>query len=593
MPFGAHVLADGSVRFRLWAPACHAVSVEVEGRAMPLSMQSLDGGWHELVTDGAGAHSRYRFVLPDGLRVPDPASRYQPDDVHGASQVIDPAEYRWSETEWRGTPWHEMVIYELHVGAFTPEGTFAAAIGKLDHLVELGVTAIELMPIGDFPGRWNWGYDGALLYAPDASYGRPDDLKALVDAAHARGLSVLLDVVYNHYGPDGNYLGAYAPRFFTERHQTPWGAAVNYDGEDSAPVREFVIHNALYWCEEFRLDGLRLDAVHAIVDDSAQHLLEALAERVRDAIADRHVHLVLENEHNAARRLRRGADRKPLWYSAQWNDDVHHVLHTAATGEQNGYYCDFVGNTRKLGRALAEGFAFQGETMQCTGRARGEPSAHLPPDAFVAFIQNHDQIGNRALGERIAALTREAALRAVAAVYLLLPQIPMLFMGEEWNAREPFPFFCDFPGELGEAVRTGRREEFAAFPEFKDPVKRAAIPDPQAESTYRSAKLDWSALAREPHAQWLSWYRSVLAVRAAQIVPRLSAIACGGRYDVLGENAVRVEWDAGGEKLVLHANLSDARVRAPDALAGLTVLDIGEIEEDALGPWSVRWAIAA
>ena len=305
MPFGAELQSDGQVRFRLWAPAHAVMCVEIEGEPEPLPTQPLAEGWHELITDRAGAGARYRFVLPDGMRVPDPASRHQPEDVHGPSEVIDPTTYCWHDVEWRGRPWHEAVVYELHIGAFTPEGTFRAAIDKLDHLVELGVTAIEIMPINDFPGRRNWGYDGVLPYAPDSSYGRPEDLKALVEAAHERRLMVLLDVVYNHFGPEGCYLHAIAPDFFTDRHHTPWGAAINMDGEHAAPVREYFIHNALYWIEEFHLDGLRLDAVHAILDDSAQHLLRELAERVRAAFPDRHVHLILENEENEASRLAR------------------------------------------------------------------------------------------------------------------------------------------------------------------------------------------------------------------------------------------------------------------------------------------------
>ncbi len=431
MPFGAQLLSDGTTRFRLWAPGCASIRVAIEGLASPLKLEPLDGGWHELRTDSARAQSRYRFVLPDGMQVPDPASRFQPDDVHGASEVIDALAYEWRDLGWTGRPWSEAVIYELHIGAFTPEGTFRAAINRLEHLASLGVTAIEIMPIADFAGARNWGYDGVLLYAPDSVYGRPDDLKALIDAAHAHGIMVLLDVVYNHFGPDGNYLSLYAPEFFTERHQTPWGAAINYDGASSAPVRDFVIHNALYWVHEFHADGLRFDAVHAIIDDSPQHLLEALSTRVRESARGREVHLILENEDNEARQLARGTDGRAVAYTAQWNDDVHHVLHVATTGESTGYYGDYTNDDVKLARALAEGFAFQGEMMPFRGRPRGEPSAHLPPTAFVAFMQNHDQVGNRAFGERLTALADPRAVKAAAAVYLLLPQVPMLFMGEE------------------------------------------------------------------------------------------------------------------------------------------------------------------
>lgn len=308
MPFGAELRPDGRVRFRLWAPSHAVINLELDGAAELLVMQASGDGWHELITDRARSGTRYRFMLPDGLRVPDPMSRYQPEDVHGPSEVIDPASFVWRDTDWQGRPWEEAVVYELHVGTFTPEGTFCAAIGKLDHLAALGITAIEIMPIADFPGRWNWGYDGVLPYAPDSNYGRPEDLKALVEAAHKRNLMVLLDVVYNHFGPEGNYLHAIACEAFTDRHQTPWGAAINLDGPDSTPVRAFFVHNALFWIEEFHLDGLRLDAVHAIIDDSQKHLLEELAEQVHAAVPDRPIHLVLENEENQTSRLVRGED---------------------------------------------------------------------------------------------------------------------------------------------------------------------------------------------------------------------------------------------------------------------------------------------
>ena len=422
----------------------------LEGRSDALPMTALADGWHELVTKEAVAGTRYSFELANNMQVPDPASRYQPRDVHGPSEVIDPASYQWRDASWRGRPWHEAVLYEMHVGAFTPEGTFQAAIERLDHLVDLGITAVELMPLADFPGARNWGYDGVLLFAPDASYGRPEDLKALVDAAHRKGLMMFLDVVYNHFGPDGNYLPVYAPQILTDRHKTPWGSAINYDGADATPMREFVIHNALYWLEEFHFDGLRLDAVHAIMDDSSTHLLNELAQRVRGTLGkERQIHLVLENEENEAHWLARGPKGEVERYTAQWNDDVHHGLHTAATGEQAGYYAEYLGETGKLARALAEGFAFQGEMMTYRGSARGEPSGHLPPTAFIAFMQNHDQVGNRAFGDRLTHATPAERVRAIAAVFLLAPQIPMLFMGEEWAAAQPFPFFCDFERSAG------------------------------------------------------------------------------------------------------------------------------------------------
>ena len=592
MPFGATV-EDGHVRFRLWAPALDALAIEISGVEGPLPMQRLADGWFELVTDRARAGTNYRYRLPDGLRVPDPASRHQPVDVHGPSQVVDPSKYRWRDHYWRGRPWHEAVVYELHVGTFTPEGTFGAIIGKLDHLVALGVTAIELMPVAEFAGTRNWGYDGVLPYAPDRSYGQPDDLKDLVQAAHERGLMVLLDVVYNHLGPEGNYLHRYAPQFFTERHHTPWGAAMNFDGSDSGPVREFFAHNALYWIEEFHLDGLRLDAVQTILDDSPRHILAEIAERVQAAVPERTVHLVLENGDNEAEWLVRSRTGHPRWYAAQWNDDVHHTLHVALTGERGGYYADF-GDTTKLGRSLAEGFVFQGEFASFWNARRGEPSAHLPPGAFVAFLQNHDQIGNRAFGERIHHIAAPEAVRAAAAVYLLLPQVPMLFMGEEWAAPQPFLFFADFAGDLAEAVRNGRRNEFARFEEFADPARRARIPDPLAEQTYLQSKLDWDDRTKTPNDAWLDWYRRILLVREVNLVPLLPRIKQGGVFEVRGDGIVHVWWRFGGGTLDLAANLSaEARQGFPPP-RGQVLWTEGEVSPTQVaGPWAVRWSIDA
>jgi malto-oligosyltrehalose trehalohydrolase len=596
MPYGAEIQGNGGVRFRIWAPNCREVRLSLDspgqGPSRALEMEPLHGGWHELIEPHARAGMRYQYLLSDGTRIPDPASRFQPNDVHGPSEVIDAAAYTWSDVSWAGRPWHEAIIYELHVGSFTAAGTFHAAIERLEYLAKLGVTAIELMPIADFPGGRNWGYDGVLIYAPDSSYGRPEDLKALVEAAHARGIMVLLDVVYNHFGPDGNYLPLYAPGFFTDRHKTPWGAAINYDGSAAKQVREFIIHNALYWIEEFHLDGLRLDAVHAILDDGPKHLLEELAERAR-AAQQRPIHLLLENEENEAHLLSRDASGAVSLFSAQWNDDLHHVLHVAATGEDKGYYADYLKDTDKLARALAEGFAYQGELMAFRGEPRGEPSAWLPPVAFVAFIQNHDQIGNRAFGERLALIAPPNAIRAIAALYLLLPQVPMLFMGEEWGSTQPFPFFCDFHGDLAEAVRRGRREEFARFPEFQDEAMRARIPDPQAMSTFLTAKLNWADLLQPDHAAWLEFYGRLLEVRREMLWPILPCIeGHAGRYQVLGEGAVRVTWQIKERgQLVLQANLSEARLQGFSADSGRILWQEGEGTGVNGGPWCVRWSI--
>ena len=597
MPFGAEVRPDGGVRFRFFAPKAEHVQIAVEageGQEYLLPMTADGKGWHELLTDKVHVGDRYRFELPDGTRVADPASRFQPQEVSGPSEVIAPGSFNWRDGAWEGRSWNEAVIYELHIGTFTSEGTFTAAIEKLDHLQALGVTAIEIMPIADFSGTRGWGYDGVLLYAPAAVYGRPDDLKMLVQAAHARGIMVLLDVVYNHFGPEGNFLPSYFPNLLTDRHKTNWGSAVNYDGEQSNIVRELVIHNAMYWIEEFHLDGLRLDAVHAIIDESPKHVLDELAERVHALDMPYPVHLVLENEKNEAFRLAREDDGKPQHFTAQWNDDMHHVLHTAGTHEDAGYYKDFQGHTELLGRALAEGFAFQGQASVCTGENRGESCAHLPPGAFIAFIQNHDQIGNRAFGERLNHVTKPEALRALVAIYLLLPQVPMLFMGEEWEATQPFPYFCDFHGELGEKVREGRRDEFKNFPEFKDPEQRDRIPDPLAEETFLSAKLDWSEPGNAEHGAVLQRYKDLIRVRRESVIPLLNDIAGNaGSFDIVGPSAVSVRWGTqDGRELRLLANLCDReRDGFPEPEGRILWHEGPEAHGGLLGAWTVRWIL--
>src|SRR6185312_16189113 len=445
MPFGAQFLDDGRLRFRLWAPKAKKVRCLVEGRAA-FALVKHDDGWFEFIGDGMPAGTRYKFQIDDGPEVPDPASRFQPDDVHGPSEVVNPAAFEWQDADWTGRSWDEAVIYELHVGTFTPEGTFAGVELKLDYLRDLRVTAVELMPLSDFSGKRNWGYDGVLPFAPESSYGRPEDLKRLVQAAHSKGLMVFLDVVYNHFGPDGNYLRLYAPDFFTSRHCTPWGEGINFDGVQSRVVRDYFIHNAIYWLEEYHFDGLRFDAVHAIADDSRRDILTELAQTIRLQFGhERHVHLVLENEANAVKYMERDTNSRPKLYNAQWDDDLHHALHVLLTGEKDGYYSDYEKTpVAQLGRCLAEGFAFQNDpSAYRNGKRRGELSKHLPPGAFVSFLQNHDQIGNRAFGDRIVESAPEAKIKAAIAILLLAPQPPLIFMGEEFGARTPFLFFCD------------------------------------------------------------------------------------------------------------------------------------------------------
>src|ERR1700723_3249814 len=518
MPFGAEWRDDGSVRFRLWAPAAAKVELclgdVTRGTHIPLAR--LAQGWFELVTAAAKPGTQYRFRIDEGQKVPDPASRFQPRDVHGPSEVIDPDSFVWQDDSWRGRRWEEAVIYEMHVGAFTADGTFAAAIDRLDYLAEVGITAIEPMPVADFPGQRNWGYDGVFPFAPDSMYGRPEDLKTLVQSAHDRRLMVLLDVVYNHFGPEGNYLNNYAPEFFTSRHKTPWGNAINFDGAKSRTVRDFFIQNALYWLTEYQFDGLRLDAVHAIIDDSALHILTELADAVRSfAGPERRVHLILENDNNQARYLQRTNKCQVPGYDAQWNDDIHHALHVLITGESDGYYCDYSDHALdQLGRCLVEGFAYQGErSLFRNGAARGERAAGLPPDAFVSFLQNHDQIGNRAFGERITTIADPPAVRAAMAILLLAPSRPLPFMGEEFGAKTPFLFFCDFEKGLAPAVAAGRRNEFARFARFSDPDSRAGIPDPNVASTFEASRLDWGDLTEPRHREWLRFYRQLLKLR--------------------------------------------------------------------------------
>jgi malto-oligosyltrehalose trehalohydrolase len=603
MPFGAELTADGAVRFRLWAPAQRRISVALGNETAEHPMQAQGDGWFEaVIQDGsARAGTLYRYKLEDGTYIPDPASRFQPRDAHGPSEVIDSTSYSWRNDDWRGRPWVEAVLYELHVGCFSDDGTFDGVRRHLDHLSELGITAIELMPLSDFEGVRNWGYDGVLPYAPDSAYGRPDSLKRLIDEAHGRQLMVFLDVVYNHFGPTGNYLNRYASKFFTSHHQTPWGDAVNFDDEGSRVVRDFFIHNALYWLEEYRFDGLRFDAVHAIKDDSADNILEEIARTVRSMLPqNRHVHLVLENDDNCAHLLERDDAGRAALYDAQWNDDFHHCAHVLVTGEDAGYYGDYHTHPiARFGRVLAEGFAYQGEASgHRGGRRRGEPSADLPPTAFVSFLQNHDQIGNRAFGERLTTLADPQALQAMQAILLLSPEIPMLFMGEEWGTHRPFLFFCDFHDELAEAVRDGRCREFSRFPQFQAVDVCDRIPDPNALDSFTRSRLDWSEAASRKGQTYLDRVRALLALRHAQIVPRLSDQGqARASYSTGEKGTVKVcWWLAGDARLHLFANLTATEATNLDwtipglplhAVAGGDVELTADARLDVLPPWSV------
>jgi len=582
---GSASLQGDTTRFSLWAPDARRVRLLLEAPARgtgprgtgqrsvrEYELSKDDEGWHALSLPrsppqtapsgspanasanlpGAGAGTRYRYCIDDEQLVPDPMSRFNPQGVQGPSEVIDPLDFEWTDDEWRGRPWHEAVLYELHVGTFTPEGTFDAIIPRLETLRGIGITAIQLMPVGAFAGHHGWGYDGVLPFAPHAAYGRPDGFKRLVQAAHAAGLMVILDVIYNHFGPEGNYLPRYASAFFTRRRDTPWGQALDFR---CTQLRRYFIDNALYWLQEYRVDGLRLDAVHEIVDDSRVHFVDELATRIAAGPGSaRHVHLILENAANEASRLR----SRPHVSLSQWNDDFHHAAHTLLTAESDSYYINYQRSPRAhLGRVLTEGFAFQGESfVGHVNGPRGEPSAHLPTVAFVNFLQNHDQIGNRALGERLTQLVQEAPLRALTAMLLLSPAVPLMFMGEEYAATQPFLYFCDHSGELGLTILAGRRAEFANSRDFAALASR--IPDPNDPATFRRSRLHWQDRDKGAHRRWLDFVKSLLAVRQRYVTPRVMSLQPGtARWD-LHETVLSVLWPVkDGTGLLLRANLAD------------------------------------
>jgi len=586
--FGATIGIDG-VTFRLWAPAAKRVDVMLDvphGMQCSHGMQRSSDGWFAATVAAATAGSRYRFRIDDEIQVSDPASHYQPEGVFGPSEVIDHDAYRWRATEWRGRPWAEATILEAHVGSFTAAGTYRAMIDKLDHLVSTGITALELMPLADFPGRRSWGYDGVLWYATANAYGRPEDLKTLIDEAHLRGLMVFLDVVYNHFGPEGNSLGHYAPTFFSPA-ETPWGSAIDY----SIPqVRQFAIQNALSWLDNYRFDGLRLDAVHAIVEPGDPPFLAELSRQVGHFAASsrRAIHLILENDDNRATLLDPSTDPPDGRYRAQWNDDYHHAWHVLLAGETAGYYQDYPDPRGGIAGALGSGFIYQGEASKHrAGKRRGEPSRILPPTAFVAFLQNHDQIGNRAFGDRLETIAKPAAMEAALAITLLAPMPPMLFMGEEWGSRTPFPFFCDFADDLSEAVRQGRRREFQeAYAAHGD-----EIPDPVDQATFCSARLDWHELATPAAQRRLSLVRRLLTVRKERITPRL-ADARFGDAGISATGLLSAQWTLGENgSLTLRANLSETPILCPPGSDSSGEVIWGDRSRNEMPPWSVVWAI--
>jgi maltooligosyltrehalose trehalohydrolase len=581
---------DGQVQFRVWAPGTDQLSLRLDGRNV--TMDRSGTGWFSAEVADAKVGSAYSFVFPDGSAVADPASRAQQGDVHGPSLLCKPGSYAWQNADWKGRPWEEVVFYELHIGTFTPEGTFRAAIERLPHLVELGITAIELLPVAQFGGNRGWGYDGVLLYAPHNAYGSPDDLKALIDAAHGHGLMVILDVVYNHFGPDGNYLPKLAPEFFHPERHTPWGGAIAYEKPE---VRPFFTENALYWLDEFRFDGLRLDAVDHVHDpDSDVEILVEIAQRIRAAFPDRHIHTTTEDNRNITALHERGPNGEIVLHSGEWNDDFHNAAHVVLSGETESYYEDFADKPlHHVARILAEGFAYQGQPAPHNDHEpRGKPSAHLPPTAFVDFLQNHDQVGNRALGERLVSLSDENSLRVLTAVLLLSPHIPLLFMGEEWGETNPFFFFTDFDGELADAVRNGRRREFAKFHHFRDPEKQKQIPDPNAESTFTRSRLDWTKVEQ---SSWLPFYKALLKLRQDKIVPLLRGAGGHSGKIVSSEDGIlAVDWQLGNKRLSLRANLGSEEASVPPTSGTILFSEPGDgavSKDGTLPPHAMFYAL--
>lgn len=601
MPFGERPLASGERLFSLWAPAAQAVSllhgppgdaavIDPAQAAVP-AQRAADGWWHARLPSCA-VGTAYQWQVDGSLAVPDPASRHNPQGPHRPSRVTDPDGHAW-RTDWTGRPWHELVFYELHVGSFTPEGTYAAAARHLPRLAALGFTAIELMPLATFAGDWGWGYDGVLPYAPHPAYGSPDDLKRFVDDAHALGLCVFVDVVYNHFGPDGNYLHAYAPAFFSTEHHSPWGAAINFDQAGSDVVRSFFTHNALYWLEEFHIDGLRLDAVHAIIDDSSPHILEQISAQVREWAhrAGRHVHLMLENDGNHAHRLT--DQHAPGRYDGQWNDDFHHALHVTLTGETQGYYAKFGPDPiALLARVLTHGFAFPDTDLDDSERT--DPAPPVPLAAMVNFMGNHDQIGNRAMGERLAHLVPSEAAEVALLLSLLTPATPMVFMGDEFDASTPFLYFAQWEGELRDAVRAGRQKEFShAVPEGQE------LPDPCAVSSLHASQLRWEEAGQPRGAERSGLLQRALAARREWLVPLAPGLSAAGHTsERVAERALRVHWRyAGGLTLRLEVNLGATAVDAlPLALqAGSQSTEIFTLRrtaDEGIWPaWSARWTL--
>jgi maltooligosyltrehalose trehalohydrolase len=508
LPVGAMIGASG-VTYRVWAPQISHATVHIEryGWSHCISLVKNSDGYHEGLDPEGKAGDLYGYRLEEnGPILPDPASRGQAESVHGLSMVVGHRNYAWADAEWERPTFRDLVIYELHVGTFTQEGTFRSAIAKLPYLKELGVSAIEMMPLADFPGSRNWGYDGVLIYAPARCYGSPEDLRALVDAAHQQGLAVILDVVYNHFGPDGNYFSTFSPYYFNKRHTTPWGDGFNFDGEYCQPVRDFFRRNPEYWMEEFHIDGFRFDATHEIKDDSPNHILAEITE----VIHRRGGYAIAEDDRNSIQII---TNEGGLGFDGVWADDFHHTARVGVTAENHSYFADFEGSIEQMVTTLRDGWFYHGQTSKILQRPRGTEANHLPPERFIHCISNHDQVGNRAFGERLHQLIPGHAYRTLSVLLCLTPYTPMLFMGQEWSCSSPFLFFADHNEELGRKITEGRRKEFASNPEFSDPATREKIPDPQSPETFLASKLKWEEVEKGEHASMKKLYQECLQLR--------------------------------------------------------------------------------
>ena len=592
LPVGAEVVGDARVHFRVWAPGHDRVEVVIErsvdasrgqrageSRTQAHLLAPEDGGYWSALVDGVAAGALYRYRIDDGDALPDPASRYQPAGPHGPSCVVDASTFAWHDRDWKGVQLPGQVIYEMHVGTYTPDGTFAAAMARLDELADLGVTLVEVMPVADFVGEFGWGYDGVCLYAPTRLYGTPDDFRRFVDAAHARGLGVILDVVYNHLGADGNWLPRFSPHYFRRDEPTEWGDAIDFDGANAQPVREFYACNAAYWIDEFHLDGLRLDATHSIRDRSTTHVLREIAARARAAAKGRGILLFAENEPQEIRQVR-APEAGGLGLDAMWNDDFHHSAHVALTGRDEGYYTDYRGRAQEFVSMAKYGFLYQGQWYKWQQQRRGTPALDVDPAHFVVFIENHDQVANSARGQRLHALTSPGRLRAMTALLLLAPQTPMLFQGQEFAASSPFVFFADHRGELAAAVRKGRIEFLSQFPSAATPEVQDIVPSPDSRDTYARCVLDHAERARNAHV--LALHRDLLRLRRSD--PCFRQQRHGGIDGaVLGPSAFVLRYfGARGDDRLLCVNLG-------------TTVHLDPAPEPLLAPpagarWTVTWS---